>query len=77
MIMVEDLNTVEPPKPPGPAALADARRQQFRQANASLELEGLLPDSSDEALQELVARGELTPDEAVAQYIKQAAAGTL
>lgn len=75
--MVEDLNTVEPPEHPGPAELTDARRQQFRQANASLVLEGMHADSRDKALQELVARGELTPDDAVAQYLKQAATGTL
>lgn len=75
--MIEDLNSVEPPEQPGPAKLADARRQQLRQANASLALEGMHPDSRDQALQELVARGELTPDDAVAQYFKHATAGTL
>ena len=75
--MVEDLNTVEPPEQPGPDAAADVRRLQFRQANASLVLEGMRPDSRDQALQELVARAELTPDQAVAEYFKRAASGTL
>ena len=75
--MLEDLNTVEPPKPSGPDELAQKRRLQFRQANASRVLEGMRPDSRDHAVQELVARGELTPDEAVARYIQQASEGTL
>lgn len=75
--MVEDLNTVEPPEQQGPGKLADVRRQQFRQANASLVLEGMRPDSRDQALQERVALGALTPDDAVAEYVKHATAGTL
>lgn len=75
--MVEDLNTVEPPEQPGRPELTDARRHQFRQANASLVLEGLRPDSRDHSLQELVANGELTPDDAVAHYFRRAEAGTL
>lgn len=51
------------------------RREQFRQANASQALEGLRMDANDLALQERVIKGELTPDQAVAEYLKQAKRG--
>lgn len=51
------------------------RREQFRQANASEALEGLEMEDSDRAIQERVIMGELTPNQAVAEYLKQAKRG--
>ena len=51
------------------------RREQFRQANASQALEGLHMDAHDLAIQERVINGELTPDQAVAEYLKLAKRG--
>lgn len=51
------------------------RREQFRQANASQALEGLQMDANDLAIQEKVIKGELTSDQAVAEYLKQAKRG--
>lgn len=48
------------------------RRAQFAQANASQALEGLEMSADDLAIQERVARGELTHDQAVAHYINVA-----
>lgn len=61
---------------PVPAPDKEAiRREQFRQANASEALEGLQMDALDMAIQERVVKGELTPDQAVAEYLKQAKGG--
>jgi hypothetical protein len=45
------------------------------QANASQALEGLHMDAHDLAIQERVINGELTPDQAVAEYLKLAKRG--
>jgi len=46
--------------------LQQQRREGFRQANASLALEGLVMSAEDLALQERVITGEITTDQAVA-----------
>lgn len=71
--MIEDLSTLEPPERPSDQHdLAQRRRQQFAQANASLALEGMRVDVTDLAIQEKIAAGELTPDQAVAFYVERA-----
>ncbi len=56
-------------------ALAAQRAAQFAQANASLRLEGMAVSVDDMELQALVAAGDMTADEAVAHYVRQAAGG--
>jgi|GEM_PF-2171186 len=71
--MIEDLSTLEPPERPNDEQdIAQRRRQQFAQANASLALEGMRVDVTDLAIQEKIAAGELTPDQAVAFYLERA-----
>jgi hypothetical protein len=71
--MIEDLSTLEPPERPNEEQdIAQRRRQQFAQANASLALEGMRVDVTDLAIQEKIAAGELTPDQAVAFYVERA-----
>lgn len=50
--------------------LPATRRAQFVQANASLALEGFEMSADDLVIQERVIKGELTHDQAVAQYLK-------
>lgn len=71
--MIEDLSTLEPPERPNDEQdIAQRRRQQFAQANASLALEGMRVDVTDLAIQEKIAAGELTPNQAVAFYVERA-----
>ncbi len=69
---MQDLNSLLLEKLPGDSAgdVADARRTQFGQANASLAIEGLHVSNADLAIQERIASGQLTHDEAVAHYVK-------
>lgn len=55
--------------------LLATRRAQFTQANASQALEGMEMSADDLTIQERVARGELTHDQAVAHYINVAHKG--
>lgn len=55
-----------------PATVA-CRAEQFRQANASLALEGMEVDDEDLAIQQLVIVGALSSDEAVALSLRRAA----
>ena len=55
-----------------PQDVPATRRAQFAQANASLALEGMTVDAGDLAIQEAVATGALTPDEAVAMCLERA-----
>lgn len=50
----------------------DLRRQHFAQVNASLALEGMVVDATDLAVQEAVATGSLSSDDAVNYYLKRA-----
>lgn len=61
----------EPPAAP----VETTRRAQFAQANASLALEGLVVDATDLEIQEAVATGALSPDEAVEKYRQLALEG--
>lgn len=71
--MIEDLSTSKLPEQPNTAQdIEQRRRQQFAQANASLALEGMRVDVTDLAIQEKIAKGELTPDQAVALYLERA-----
>ena len=47
------------------------RMENFRQANASLALEGLHVDAVDVEVQRMIASGEITPDDAVAFYVSR------
>lgn len=58
-------------QPPAADDSAVLRREQFAQANASLTLEGMNIDTADFEIQEAVATGVLSTDEAVALYIKR------
>lgn len=73
-MMIEDLSSMEPVKKPEGPTEAE-RLAQFAQANASLALEGMRVDEDDLAIQQRVASGELTPDEAVALYLQRARKG--
>lgn len=72
--MVDSLMVIEPDAAPHRATRStpQERLEQFRQANASLSLEGLIVDPDDLEIQGRVARGELTADEAVAAYLRLA-----
>ena len=48
------------------------RAEQFRQANASLALEGMIVDDEDLAIQQLVIVGAISSDEAVALSLRRA-----
>lgn len=64
-----DLQSLLSSSIPRPAAdSVDVRREQFAQARASLALEGLAMDDGDLSIQERVAAGTLTHDQAVALY---------
>ncbi len=49
--------------------LIETRRETFRQANASLALEGLLPNDEQLVMQEKIIQGRLTTEQAIAQII--------
>ena len=71
--MIENLSASElREQPKGGQDIEQQRRQQFGQANASLALEGMRVDVTDLAIQEKIAKGELTPDQAVAFYLERA-----
>lgn len=71
--MIEDLAGSELPEGlGGRQSVEQQRRQQFAQANASLALEGMRVDVTDLAIQEKIAKGELTPAQAVAFYLERA-----
>jgi hypothetical protein len=53
-----------------PATQAE-RAEQFRQANASLALEGMIVDDEDLAIQQLVICGALNTEEAVALVLRR------
>lgn len=72
---IDDLGSMEPPSRSDDAAGPAARREQFRQANASLALEGMRVDAEDLAIQERICTGELSADEAVAFYLRRARKG--
>ncbi len=57
-----------PSEPEDPIEL---RRASFRNANASLALEGLVQDKAQLARQEEVIQGRLTPEQAVALYLAE------
>ena len=62
-------------EPVPPEDRSKTRREQFAQANASEALEGLIASDLDLGIQERVIRGELTHDQAVAEYIALAGQG--
>lgn len=72
---MSDLLNTGPDEPKDQEQLTRERRAQFAQANASLALEGMVVDAHDMMIQEAVATGEMTSDEAVALYVKKARMG--
>ncbi len=56
--------------PMSAAQLEDRRRAQFGQACASLALEGLQVDDTDLDIQQRVASGAITSDQAVSLYVQ-------
>ena len=72
--MVDSLMNIEPDDPPNmPAAAgASSRAAQFLQVNTSLALDGIVVDEADLAIQQRVASGEITHDEAVEIYLARA-----
>lgn len=64
--MIDEVSSFEPPNDNEKTReKLLARQRQFIQANASLALEGLRVTETDLAIQDKVARGDLTVDEAV------------
>lgn len=72
--MVDSLMNIEPDAPPNmPAAAGPSERAaQFLQVNTSLALDGIVVDEADLAIQQRIASGEITHDQAVAIYLKRA-----
>jgi len=72
--MVDSLMNIEPDSAPSapPPSTPERRRAQFEQANASLSLEGMTVDAGDLEIQDRVARGLLSHDDAVATYLRLA-----
>lgn len=70
-----DLDLLDPSQPPAADDPVQLRREQFALANASLALEGMNVDAADLEIQEAVAAGALTSDEAVALYLERARKG--
>lgn len=73
---IEDLGSVEPLQGPHGAPDVGTRREQFRQANASLALEGMAVSTADLAIQAKISAGELTADQAVAIYLERTRRGS-
>lgn len=73
--MIDDLTALEPPERTTNQVTDATRRTQFTQVNASLALEGMLVDAADLEIQEQVATGALSADDAVALYLRRAQAG--
>lgn len=73
--MTFDLDLLDPSRPPATDDPVQLRREQFALANASLALEGMNVDAADLEIQEAVAAGALTSDEAVALYLERARKG--
>ncbi len=73
--MTFDLDLLDPLRPPAADDPVQLRREQFTLANASLALEGMNVDAADLEIQEAVAAGLLTSDEAVALYLERARKG--
>lgn len=73
--MTFDLDLLDPSRSPAADDPVQLRREQFALANASLALEGMNVDAADLEIQEAVAAGALTSDEAVALYLERARKG--
>ena len=67
----------QPYKPPTPAQRAQIRRDNFKHVNASAALEGLHPSAFDLDIQEQIAVGALSTDQAVAIIGAMARCGVL
>jgi len=74
--VIEDLNIVELPDGPTAEDRVALRRAQFNDANASLALEGMRVDQIDLSIQDNIARGTITHDQAVAFYLQRANKGS-
>lgn len=72
--MVDSLMNIEPDDPPAMPAAAGAgeRAAQFLQVNTSLALDGIVVEEEDLAIQQRIASGEITHDQAVAIYLARA-----
>jgi len=74
--MIEDLNVVVLPDP-DPSARNSQIKEQFAQANASLALEGMIVDATDLSIQDKIASGEITIEQAIDFYRVRASKGIL